>query len=206
MPARTPDSAAKGAYHHGDLKRALVEAALELVAQKGPQGFTMTEAARRAGVSAAAPYRHFADKDALLAEVAAQGFVRLGEALDRAVGRAGEPRERLLRLCRGYVKWALAHPDHYRVMFGEAHGAEEFDEDRPSGLGTFRLALRAIEDCQAAGVIGAQDPRAVAGPLWSVLHGIAMLQIGRQFRVVGITESAEALTTRAVTALLGVEF
>jgi AcrR family transcriptional regulator len=205
MAPRTSGATAKGAspepYHHGDLKHALVTAALELVAEKGPQGFAMTEAAKRARVSVAAPYRHFADKDALLAEVAAQGFVLLGKAIDQAGGRVKEPRERLLRICRRYVKWALANPDYYRVMFGEAYG-EKFDEARPAGLETFQKLLDAIQGCQDAGMIGAQDPRAVAGPLWSVVHGIAMLQIGKQFRVVGIKESADAVTTRTVTALL----
>ena len=75
----------RGTYHHGDLKRALTQAALALVAEKGPKGFTLTEAARRAGVSSAAPYRHFADKAQLLAAVATEGFIQLHEAL-RAAG------------------------------------------------------------------------------------------------------------------------
>jgi AcrR family transcriptional regulator len=209
MAPRTSDAAAKNTppapYHHGDLKRALVAAALGLVAEKGPQGFTMTEAAKRAGVSVAAPYRHFADRDALLAEVAAQGFVLLGEALDRV--RVRSPREHLIRLCRGYVKWALANPDYYRVMFGEAYGAKESDAEepdgaRPTGLVAFRKLLDAIQGCQAAGVIAPQDPRAVAGPVWSVLHGVAMLQIGQKLRGAGIRESADSLISRTITAFL----
>src|SRR6476469_8276563 len=84
-PSTTSDEQKRDTYHHGDLKRALTEAALELVKEKGPKGFTLREVARRAGVSAAAPYRHFADKSQLLAAVATQGFVQLHEALDTTV-------------------------------------------------------------------------------------------------------------------------
>ncbi|QUQ64086.1 TetR/AcrR family transcriptional regulator [Kutzneria sp. CA-103260] len=208
MSPRSSDAGAKanatpsGSYHHGDLKRALVAAARELVAEKGPQGFTMTEAAKRAGVSVAAPYRHFADKDALLAEVAEQGFVIMGQALDRAYARGREPRDLAVRMARAYVRWAVANPDYYRVMFGDAYGVEDFDDVRPAGRQLFEKLLDVIQACQAAGVIRPQDPRAVAGPLWSVMHGIALLQIGRKFRAVGIRESADSLTTRTVTALL----
>src|ERR1700728_5351323 len=91
-PSRSP-MARRDSYHHGDLKRALTRAALSLVAEKGPKGFTLTEAARRAGVSAAAPYRHFADKAHLLATVAEQGFVDLHSALTAGGDAASEPKE-----------------------------------------------------------------------------------------------------------------
>ncbi|MGO9694994.1 MAG: TetR/AcrR family transcriptional regulator, partial [Mycobacterium sp.] len=110
-------AARRGSYHHGDLKRALTSAALSLVAEKGPKGFTLTEAARRAGVSAAAPYRHFADKAELLAAVAEQGFRDLHADLAAAGARASDPRERVIELGRVYVRWAVTHPDHYQVMF-----------------------------------------------------------------------------------------
>jgi AcrR family transcriptional regulator len=200
MPS--PRAKPAGSYHHGDLRRALLAAALELVAEKGPRGFTMSEAAKRAGVSAAAPYRHFTDKEALLAEVAEQGFVALGQALDRIAARGRDPVDLLVRLGRGYVRWAVANPDHYKVMFDDAYGAEDFTDVRPAGRHTFLVLLNAIESGQRAGVVKAQDPRAVAGPLWSVIHGIALLQIGQKLRAVGIKEGAEALAARTVTALL----
>ncbi|MBB5896425.1 TetR/AcrR family transcriptional regulator [Kutzneria kofuensis] len=198
----TPNTKPAGSYHHGDLRRALLDAALELVAEKGPQGFTMSEAAKRAGVSTAAPYRHFADKDALLGEVAEQGFAVLGQALDRITARGRDPLDLLVRLGRGYVRWALANPDHYKVMFDDAHGALDFTDVRPAGRHTFLVLLNAIEAGQQAGLLRTQDPRAVAGPLWSVIHGIALLQIGHKFRAVGIKEGAEVLAARTVTALL----
>ena len=118
--AKRPTAVARrDSYHHGDLKRALTSAALSLVAEKGPKGFTLTEAARRAGVSAAAPYRHFADKAELLATVAEQGFRELHADLTAAAADvAAEPKARVIELGRGYVRWAVTHPDHYHVMFG----------------------------------------------------------------------------------------
>src|SRR6201996_5494872 len=103
-------AARRDSYHHGDLKRALTSAALTLVAEKGPKGFTLTEAARRAGVSAAAPYRHFADKAELLAAVAEQGFRDLHTSL--AAEAPSSPSARVTALGRAYVRWAVAHPDH----------------------------------------------------------------------------------------------
>src|SRR5271156_5798210 len=106
-------TARRGTYHHGDLKRALTEAALALVAEKGPKGFTLTEAARRAGVSAAAPYRHFADKAQLLAAVATEGFIQLHAALSTAGDGAADARIRVIDQGRAYVRWAVDHPDYY---------------------------------------------------------------------------------------------
>src|SRR5271163_1488355 len=138
----------RDSYHHGDLKRALTSAALSLVAERGPKGFTLTEAARRAGVSAAAPYRHFADKAHLLATVAEQGFLELHTALTAAADAESEPVSKLVAIGRAYVRWAVTHPDHYRVMFG----ADTTKIDHPSlalAAGqAFDHLLAAITRCQ----------------------------------------------------------
>lgn len=197
--ART--SARRDSYHHGDLKRALTSAALSLVAEKGPKGFTLTEAARRAGVSAAAPYRHFTDKAELLATVAEQGFRDLHAELG-AVGSPDEPKDRVVDLGRAYVRWAVAHPDHYRVMFG----AEISKADHPS-LGVaaeeaFGDLLDAITACQDVGVVNAGDPRSVAAPLWSLVHGVASLAIGGELSAVGIEQDPEAIVAGVVARVL----
>src|SRR6478752_5114999 len=106
----------RNTYHHGDLKRALTEAALGLVAEKGPKGFTLREVARRAGVSPAAPYRHFSDKAQLVAAVATAGFIQLHEALVAVV--ESDLIRQTLEMGRAYVGWAVTHPDYYQVMFG----------------------------------------------------------------------------------------
>ena len=143
-----PVPEAERPYHHGDLRSALVEQALLLVKERGPQGFTLREVARRAGVSHAAPYRHFADRSALLTAVAAAGSVELGvavqAALDDAVagsGRGGEKspgarkpaevlRARFLAAGFAYVRFAIERPAYFQVMFL----AQEIDQADPSML------------------------------------------------------------------------
>lgn len=200
----TTGPARRDSYHHGDLKRALTSAALSLVAEKGPKGFTLTEAARRAGVSAAAPYRHFADKAALLATVAEQGFGELHAELVTAAS-APDPKDRVVQLGRAYVRWAVAHPDHYRVMFG----AELSKADHPglavAGEQAFGDLLDAIADCQRAGVLGVlggRDPRELAAPLWALVHGVASLVIGGELHAVGIQADPEAMVAGAVARVL----
>ena len=201
---RPPGSSKRrDSYHHGDLKRALTSAALSLVAEKGPKGFTLTEAARRAGVSAAAPYRHFADKAELLATVAEQGFRELHANLTTAADVASEPKARVIELGRGYVRWAVTHPDHYQVMFG----AEAIEAGHPTlavaAEQAFGDLLDAITKCQEAGIVEGQDPREIAAPLWSLVHGAASLAIGGELRAVGIHQDPEAMVAGVVTQLLG---
>ncbi|MGA7054451.1 MAG: TetR/AcrR family transcriptional regulator [Mycobacterium sp.] len=189
----------RGTYHHGDLKRALTQAALVLVAEKGPKGFTLTEAARRAGVSAAAPYRHFADKAQLLAAVAEEGFIQLHEALTAASDGASDPENRVIDLGRAYVHWAVNHPDYYLSMFG----AETIKRDHPglliAGGRAFGELVDAITSCLESGVMEGQDPIKIAGPLWSLVHGVASLAIGGDLCQVGIAEDPEAIVVRAMT-------
>src|SRR6201994_3346863 len=103
-PSTTSDEQKRDTYHHGDLKRALTDAALRLVQEKGPKGFTLREVARRAGVSAAAPYRHFADKAQLLAAVATLGFVQLHEALTATAAKTTDLHAQVIAMGRTYVR------------------------------------------------------------------------------------------------------
>ncbi|MGB9308751.1 MAG: TetR/AcrR family transcriptional regulator [Mycobacterium sp.] len=195
MPTQRKAPARRDSYHHGDLKRALTSAALSLVAEKGPKGFTLTEAARRAGVSAAAPYRHFADKAELLASVSEQGFLDLHAALSAV--DAADPKRRVIELGNAYVRWAVAHPDHYRVMFG----AEINKADHP----TLAVAAeQAFGDLLGAitGIIKDQDPLEIAGPLWSLVHGVASLAIGGELDAVGIRQDPETMLAGTVARLL----
>ena len=189
-------------YHHGDLKRALTGAALQLVQEKGPKGFTLREVARRAGVSAAAPYRHFADKAQLLAAVATQGFVQLHETLDATVAAHSDLSEQALAMGKAYVRWAVSHPDYYQVMFGTELDKTESPEVILAGARAFEDLLDTIKRCQETGLIPAGDPRETAGPIWSLLHGISMLTIGSDLTHVGIREDTEALTERSLRQLL----
>lgn len=204
MPAKKSPTATKkrrDSYHHGDLKRALTSAALSLVAERGPKGFTLTEAARRAGVSAAAPYRHFTDKAHLLATVAEQGFLELHAELTAGADAVSAPTEQLIEIGRAYVRWALGHPDQYRVMFGA-----DTDKTRHPSLAlaasqAFGVLLDAIAACQAAGLLRGQEPPEAAGPLWSLVHGIASLAIEGELRNVGIDQDPESMVADALSDL-----
>ncbi len=195
-------SARRNTYHHGDLKRALTDAALGLVTEKGPRGFTLREVARRAGVSAAAPYRHFADRAQLLAAVATQGFVQLHETLSDTAAGAPDLTRQTLDMGRAYVRWAVDHPDYYQVMFGSELDKSDNPELLTAAARAFDDLLDAIAKCQRAELMPAGDPREIAGPTWSLLHGVSTLTIGSELSHVGIGEDPQVLTERALRALL----
>jgi AcrR family transcriptional regulator len=200
VPATATDR--RDTYHHGDLKRALTEAALELVTEKGPKGFTLREVARRAGVSAAAPYRHFSDKAQLLGAVATQGFIQLHETLSAATDEKVDLTRQVLDMGRAYVRWAVTHPDYYQVMFGSELDKSDKPELLTAGARAFDDLLDAIVRCQQARLVPTGDPREIAGPTWSLLHGISMLSIGSDFSHVGIREDPQELAERALRGLL----
>jgi AcrR family transcriptional regulator len=108
---------ARATYHHGNLRDALVDEAARLIAARGPQGFSVAEAARAAGVSGGAPYRHFADREALVAAVAERGYAALGAALDAAVAGARSPRGALAAIAAAYVRFFAADPPAYTLLF-----------------------------------------------------------------------------------------
>lgn len=193
---------ARATYHHGDLKRTLVEAALVLVAEKGPRGFTLTEAARRAGVSAAAPYRHFADKGELLAAVAEQGFRNLSAAIEAGARGAADPYEAIVVMARSYVEWAVANPDHYRVMFSSGTEKSRYPALKVAGDATFDGLIDGITRCQRAGLLAGDDPKELAGPMWSLVHGVATLTMDGDFTQAGLVEPAGDLAVRAAHTLL----
>jgi AcrR family transcriptional regulator len=204
MPGKKPAAAGEArrdSYHHGDLKRALTSAALSLVAERGPKGFSLTEAARRAGVSAAAPYRHFTDKAHLLATVAEQGFLDLHTALTAGGDAATEPAEKLIEIGRSYVRWAVGHPDQYRVMFGADTDKTQHPSLADAAAQAFGVLLDAIAGCQATGLLRGQQPREVAGPLWSLVHGIASLAVDGELRNVGIDQDPEGMVSDALSDL-----
>jgi AcrR family transcriptional regulator len=159
----------KSAYHHGDLRAALIRSAAALVNDRGLAGVTLREVARRAGVSHAAPYHHFSSKASLLAALAAEGFANLDAALARAEARVGaDPRARLEAIGVAYVRFALAKPEMFRAMLRASA------KDVGSG-GPFGRLLRGVRDCLAASPSPARDPLPVALFGWSTVHGLAAL-------------------------------
>lgn len=169
-------------YHHGNLRRALLDAALGLVEEEGAGGLTLRAAARQAGVSQAAPYRHFASKQALLAAVAEEGFRAMGQAMRAAsAAEADDPLARFRALGLAYVDFATTHPAHFRVMFGRAVADRSaYPSLREAAGETFGLLVSAIVDCQQAGLVRSGDPAELALAAWSATHGLAFLWVDGQ--------------------------
>ena len=182
-------------YHHGDLREALLRAAVDLIADNGLAKLSLRECARRAGVSHAAPYRHFEDKDALLLAIAEEGFGRLHAAGVAAMEGLHDPRERLDAYAVAYVRFALRHPVHLRVMF-TAHFDDKGQKD--GGGPAFDL----LRDTAAAVVGDEVDPRLAAVAAWSLPHGLSMLILDQRMppEEVDTEEKVEALA-RQVFAL-----
>jgi AcrR family transcriptional regulator len=163
-------------YHHGNLKEALLRAALELIAKKGSAGFTFAQAARWAGVSPAAPYRHFRDRDELLANLALRGFERFAIVLEQAWddGRP-QPFAALDRLGKAYLEFARAEPAYYSAMF-EAGIPASSSELREAGERAFAV-LRGASEILCAQMPPQSRPPVlmVALHIWAMSHGVASL-------------------------------
>jgi AcrR family transcriptional regulator len=164
-------------YHHGNLKEALLRAALELIAQKGPAGFTFAEAARWAGVSPAAPYRHFRDRDELLASVALRGFTRFEAALTQAWDD-GRPDlfTAFDRLGKAYLDFARTEPAYYSAMFEAGISLADNPELREAGDRAFAVLRTVAEKLCAQTPARSRPPTLmVALHIWAISHGIASL-------------------------------
>lgn len=164
-------------YHHGNLREALVEAALELIAAKGAAGFTVAEAARLAGVSPAAPYRHFRDADALMAEVALRGFDRLGQALTRAWNNgAPNPTAAFEAMGRAYLAFARTESAYYAAMFDSRIASDAYPDLAAASDRAFGVLRDAAEGLAATFPRDQRPPAMmIALHVWSLSHGIASL-------------------------------
>ena len=164
-------------YHHGNLREALIRAALELIAQKGPAGFTFAEAARWAGVSPAAPYRHFRDRDELLANVALRGFRQFEAALAKAWdGGRPDALAAFDRLGRAYLDFARGEPAYYSAIFEGGVPLGSNPELRDASDRAFAVLREAAEKLSAQAPAGAKPPALmVALHIWAMTHGVASL-------------------------------
>lgn len=199
-----PTAGPKPAYHHGDLRRALLDAALAVVVEAGPAALSLRDVARRAGVSHNAPYRHFADKAALVAALAEEGFRLLTAAMQAEAARRG-PREqdRFLGLAVAYVAFAIQQPGHFRVMFGqEAADKARYPAVLAAEREAFDCCVGAIAACQAAGDVRQGDPQAFAMAAWSLVHGVAGLYLDGLIEMAGLGgQGPEAVTVQLARTL-----
>ena len=196
----------KSSYHHGNLRPALVEAALEIIADKGVSGLTMRSVGQYVGVSHAAPYRHFKDKEAILAAVATEGFNGMRDAmtLERDAVDPSDLTGRMAACGRAYIHFAVRHPSHYRVMFGPAtRNKMRHPELLGASLEAFGILLNGIEEARAAGLLRDLPTIELGIVAWSQAHGLSMLLIDDQFELGEIDDVALAGYAERATVVIG---
>ena len=195
--AKQPRRKRADRYHHGDLRRALLEEALRTIQAGGAGDLTLRAVGERLGVSRTALYRHFSDKQALLAAVGREGFRMLRRALSDAWERHGRGRPGFDAMGLAYVRFAVTHPAHYRVMFGGF--LESCDKDAEFvevAKAAFQVLVDSLVEQQQQGLVRTDDPLVLARFIWALVHGIAMLAIDGQLR--GADDDGEALSRYAI--------
>jgi AcrR family transcriptional regulator len=184
-------------YHHGDLRRALLEQAVRTIQDHGVDQLTLRGVGEDLGVSRTALYRHFADKAALLDAVAGQGFRTLRERLEEAWTVGGPGAVGFAAMASAYVRFAIDQPSHYRVMFGAALDSQRCDPDLAvEGAAAFQALVDALTWQQRAGVVRDDDPQQLANYVWAIVHGISMLALDGRVR--STHEEIDALVSFAV--------
>ncbi len=190
-------------YHHGALRQALVQATESLLAERGAEGFSLREVARRAGVSPAAPAHHFGDAAGLLTAVAGSGFEALAQALRAADAAGGDARAALRGQGLAYVQFALQHPGRFRLMFrqGKLHADAALQQHAQAA---FEVLARGVRRAFGLGADAEMDERqwnAVAA-LWSLVHGYAHLAIAGKFELLGGEAGLQAYVQRSLGPIL----
>ena len=190
-----PQSARRGRYHHGDLREALIETAIEVLGERGAGAFSMAEASRRLGVAVSAPYRHFADRDALLAAVAVRAAGLLGEMLGRQAA-SGSPEQRLAAAAQAYVRFA----DEQRALFQALAGSGLSKDSHPEIAAAAQAIGTAFLSPSAELADGETAPARLASAIVATAHGHAMLMLDGSFG--SGRHAAEAAAEQAAAATL----
>jgi AcrR family transcriptional regulator len=191
-----PKKKRAGQYHHGSLRQALLDEALRTIQADGVEHLTLRAVGDKLGVSRTALYRHFSDKQALLAVVGREGFRMLRVALTDAWEQHGRGRKGFEAMGAAYVLFAVAHPSHYRVMFGRfIESCSKDEEFVQEATAAFQVLVDSLAEQQRAGLVRRDDPIVLARFIWAIVHGIAMLVIDGQLR--GVDERGEALNRYA---------
>lgn len=179
MTEAKTETEARG-YHHGDLKAALIDATIDLIRTRRVEEVSVADAARVAGVSSGAPYRHFKDRDELLAHVAAEGFRRLNTAKEAGFG--AHPRDSIESLIAGgcnYTEFGVDNPELFHLMWSAARHDDTVDVARMAGQSTYMGFIEELTGIMRAQGLGHLDPHKFGAPLWAMVHGFASLLIGK---------------------------
>jgi len=173
-------------YHHGDLRNALITAGADILAKSGVQALNLREVARHAGVSHMAPYRHFADKQALIEAIAEEGFRQLWCTIEQAmIPPSISTAENLIMLGQAYVQFAMRHPNYFRIMFGSARNQPKSQQLYIASKAGFQMLIEILQRGQTEGEIIQNDSFDQAKMLWTMMHGLAILIIDNQFTDAG---------------------
>jgi AcrR family transcriptional regulator len=197
-PRKGRRSAAPEPYHHGNLREALLEAGIQLLKEQGAEALGLRELARQAGVSRTAPYRHFESRDALLAGIAEQGFVKLREVLLEARREHEADHEAwFIAAARAYIGFAFGYAEHFKLMFGGYMKYEpgQHTSLHDAGNGAFQTLVDLVLASQESGLVMQGDPIAVSIAAWSTLHGFCSLAVHK--RLDFLVENPELLSRTA---------
>jgi AcrR family transcriptional regulator len=186
------------AYHHGDLRAALVSIAREFVRESGPEGWSMREASRRAGVSQAAPYRHFVDKAALLDALGAEVYGELGQRYREAISANVNPAQEALVVARAYLRFAFDEPRLFRLIFSSSRL-----HDTPEAKRSYQVFERSVRNTQDHEALPAGSTTMLAHVLWSAVHGVADLVLSGSFSRRHGKEVAERMLDALLRGLHG---
>jgi AcrR family transcriptional regulator len=195
-------------YHHGNLKQALIEAGQQLLIEKGINGLSLRETAKSAGVSHTAPYRHFTDKEALLAAIAESGFESLAEALLNTIKQhPGDPKEQLTAATVAYVKLAVTRLEMHQLMFGDGFDDEAMSETMlEKKQQTFNALSKIIKNGQKKNIYKKAETLELVIAAWSMMHGYTMLLTTGQLRdsvtsLMQIEKLARSIATHLIDGL-----
>ncbi len=166
-------------YHHGDLKNALIQAGVEILAKDGLHGLSLRNVARKAGVSHAAPYAHFKDKQALIAAISTEGYKKLYDQLSTVIhAYAGDVHRQLIEVAWTYVQFAIHQNEFFKIMFsGYLEQEQEYPEFVEFSQKTFRMVVDVVTACQRAGILRDTPPDLMAVLLWGQVHGVISLTL-----------------------------
>lgn len=190
---------AKPAYHHGALRKTLLEASLRVIESDGVQALSLREVARRAGVTHGAPYHHFKDKQALLDAIAEEGFSQLRDAMIAARTLRTRADERLAVIGRAYVRFAVENAGYFQIMFRPA--ATLATARGPAGGQAFQVLVETVAEAQREGLAPRGDPEPLVLMAWSAVHGLASLWIDGALR--GQYGDAETVASEVAGQLTG---
>ena len=205
MSSSVQDAAKKPErYHHGDLKNALLDAARDLAIEGSVDGFTLREVARRAGVSPAAPYHHFADKNDLVRQLAIRAFETMRQSLQTAADSSADSGQQLEQMGVAYLRFAFTHAAEFRFMFNRELCAPPGQPDPLEVAGSAAQAVlhHVVVTAQANQTIRAGNTQAIVLSIWSVIHGLSAILLETPSGKTATLEGAEAMARNVIADVL----